>query len=89
MTDAKSERRKWWSLHVRALQTGITFEKGSRMLLTLIHSEKGGNLTRVGAIEMSRTDVGRGQMNCAEGVKSTWQPTIKISQWWEGTSCYP
>ena len=26
----RSERRKWWSLHVRASQTGITFEKGSR-----------------------------------------------------------
>ena len=25
----RSERRKWWSLHVPALQTGITFEKGS------------------------------------------------------------
>ena len=30
MTDARGERRKWWSLHVRAPQTGITFEKGSR-----------------------------------------------------------
>ena len=29
MTDLRSERRKWWSLHVRALQTGLTFEKGS------------------------------------------------------------
>ena len=29
MTDGRSERRKWWSLHVRAPHTGIIFEKGS------------------------------------------------------------
>ncbi len=35
----RSERRKWWSLHVRASQTGITFEKGSREATTNISVE--------------------------------------------------
>ena len=49
MTDAKSERRKWWSLHVRALQTGITFEKGSKRLFSPVATHLlDGRVPRIG-----------------------------------------
>ena len=41
-----------------------------RMLLTPVNPERG-NLTRVGAMEISSMNVGGGQIDCAEGVKNT------------------
>ncbi len=50
----------------------FVFSVDGRILLTPVHSERG-NLTRVGAIEVSNMNVGRGQIDWAEGVRRTWQ----------------